>query len=66
MQVHTAALVYLGERGLGCLRGSQFAECVWGGGEGLHVLLHTFPGVWGKRAARTPGARRSIFAEESL
>lgn len=32
----------------------------------LHELLCTFPGVWGERAARIPGARRSILAEGSL
>lgn len=36
------------------------------GGWVLHVLPHTFPGIWGKREAGTPGARRSIFAEGSL
>lgn len=33
---------------------------------GPHVLWHASPEVWGERAARTPGARRSIFAEGSL
>lgn len=42
VQVHTAALVYLEECGLGCLRASQFAE-----GGGFYTCSRTFPGVWG-------------------
>lgn len=42
--------------------------CLWDRGRvrDLHVLRYTFPGVWEKLAAHTPGARRSIFAEGSL
>lgn len=63
VQVPRDASVYLGECGW-CVQEGP------GGQEGwvrdLHVFLCTFPGVWGKRVARIPGARRSILAEGSL
>lgn len=62
--MHTNAFVYLGECGLVGVRGPLFVR--WRRVRDLHVLPYTFPGVWEKRAAHTPGVRRSIFAEGSL